>query len=132
MYLLDSSIIIDFLKNVPSVVQTIAKLDDSISSSYICLSELYEGIFRQKTKEKIENTEKQIISFFEELDKIWALDEHIAREFGKIRTYLKETGKIIEDIDIFIAATCLVHNLTLVTINVKHFQRIKNLKMYPT
>ena len=35
-----------------------------------------------------------------------------------------------EDIDIFIAATCLVYDLTLITNNVKHFLHIDNLKVY--
>jgi predicted nucleic acid-binding protein len=36
----------------------------------------------------------------------------------------------ISDLDILIAATCLEHNLTLLTRNLKGFQQIPNLKLY--
>ena len=47
--------------------------------------------------------------------------------FGEIKSNLK--GNIIEDMDILIAATALSHNLILVTNNVKHFKKIKELKL---
>ena len=41
---------------------------------------------------------------------------------------LKKQGNIIEDIDLFIAATCIVYDLTLITFNQKHFLHIPDLK----
>lgn len=38
-------------------------------------------------------------------------------------------GRTIDDADIFIAATCIAHNATLVTNNTRHFARINNLKI---
>lgn len=42
---------------------------------------------------------------------------------------LRKKGQLIEDADLFIAATCLVHDLVLITNNTKHFARIKGLKI---
>lgn len=53
----------------------------------------------------------------------------VVEQFGEIRSKLKSQGTVIEDIDIFIAATCLVNDLTLLTHNVKHFSRINNLNI---
>lgn len=39
------------------------------------------------------------------------------------------SGLIIDDADMFIAACALVHGLTMVTNNTKHFRRIKGLKL---
>ena len=69
--------------------------------------------------------------FFASLTTIFGLNIEIAESFGKIRKDLKVQGKIIEDLDIFIAATCIVHDLTLVTYNKEHFSRVKDLKTYP-
>jgi predicted nucleic acid-binding protein len=42
---------------------------------------------------------------------------------------LYRDGHLISDADILIAATALVHGLTLVTENQAHFQRIRNLRI---
>ncbi len=42
---------------------------------------------------------------------------------------LRKKGQLIEDADLFIAATCLVHDLVLITNNTKHFARIEGLKI---
>lgn len=42
---------------------------------------------------------------------------------------LRKKGQLVEDADLFIAATCLVHGLVLVTNNEKHFSRIDGLKI---
>lgn len=125
-YLLDTSTIINYLRGVEQTVKTINNIEGELCSSYICLSELYEGIYRVKEQEK---TEKIVREFFQSLSEVFTVDEKIAKEFGQIRAHLKKTGSILEDIDIFIAATCLIYGLTLITDNKKHFSRIRNLEI---
>jgi tRNA(fMet)-specific endonuclease VapC len=51
--------------------------------------------------------------------------------FAHIRGSLpKSIRQQIGDFDILIAATCLAHNVTLLTRNLKDFQKIPNLKLY--
>lgn len=126
-YFLDTSIIIDYLRGKEKAIKIIDQLDGNLTSSYICLSELFEGIYRLKQKEKFK---KIILSFFNSLNTIFTIDEKVAEKFGELRKHLKEKGKVIEDIDIFIAATCITNNLILVTFNKKHFSRIKDLKIF--
>jgi predicted nucleic acid-binding protein len=40
---------------------------------------------------------------------------------------LKRAGRLIEDSDILIAASCLAHNYTLITDNTRHFERVEGL-----
>lgn len=47
--------------------------------------------------------------------------------FGQLKFELKKNT--IEDLDTLIAAVALAHNLTLVTDNTKHFERVPNLKL---
>jgi tRNA(fMet)-specific endonuclease VapC len=42
---------------------------------------------------------------------------------------LRKKGELIEDADLFIAATCLVNDLVLITNNRRHFSRIDGLKI---
>ncbi|KKP61451.1 MAG: putative ribonuclease VapC [Candidatus Levybacteria bacterium GW2011_GWA2_37_36] len=122
-YFLDTSVIIDYLRGKEEQVTLINELKGKLVSSYICLSELYEGIFRSKNK----NAESTILEFFSGLSKTYGLNQKIAQEFGSLRKNLKQRGEIIEDLDIMIAATCLVYNLSLVTLNKRHFSRVKGL-----
>lgn len=125
-YLLDTSIIISYLQGKNDVTELLNDMEGELTSSYVCLAELYEGINRVKNKLEIE---KSVIDFFTSLSELYTVDEEVAKQFGKIRAILKIGGNVIEDIDIFIAATCLVYDLTLITHNVKHFSRINNLEI---
>lgn len=126
-YLLDTSVIIAYLRGKKDIVDTIDNLSSELTSSYVCLSELYEGIYRVKEKQE---AEKAVLSFFQGLSEVYGIDSEIARQFGLLRGSLKNKGEVIEDMDIFLAATCLAYNLTLVTLNTKHFKRVPGLDIY--
>ena len=49
-------------------------------------------------------------------------------QFGKIKADLEHSGKLIDDFDIAIAAIAVSHKCCIISANLKHFQRIKNLK----
>ena len=51
------------------------------------------------------------------------------RKFSEMKSNLKRKGNIIEDMDILIAAMALSHNLILVTNNVRHFEKVKDLRL---
>lgn len=127
-YFLDTSIIIDYLRGGEKTVNLVDSLEGDLTSSYFCLAELFEGVDRAKDKER---AKKIVVQFFAGLKFILGINQAIAEKFGQLRKELKNKGSIIEDIDIFIAATCLVNDLTLITLNKKHFSRIKELKNYP-
>ena len=124
--LLDTTAIIDYLRGNKEIIDVIDAFDGEINSSYLCLAELYEGVYRSPNSDKVE---KRIGSFFSTLSVVYALDREICKTFGCLRSTLNKAGIRIEDIDIFIAATCIAHNASLVTRNIKHFSRIKGLKV---
>jgi tRNA(fMet)-specific endonuclease VapC len=49
--------------------------------------------------------------------------------FGLLKAQLEFEGNRLDDFDLIIASCALSHNLTLVTNNIKHFQRIDGLKL---
>jgi predicted nucleic acid-binding protein len=50
--------------------------------------------------------------------------------FGRIRGQLRRDGNLVGDMDLLIASTAIAHDLTLVTRNRRHFERIPGLELY--
>lgn len=125
MYLLDTNICI-FLKNKksPNVLQKIKENKHlGIYISSITVAELQFGVYNSKYMERNRISLIKFLTPFSVLN----FDDSDAEEFGKIRTTLKNEGKIIGAYDMLIAAQALAKNLILVTVNTKEFCRIKTL-----
>lgn len=125
--MVETSAIIDYLRGKKEAVEGLENLEGEICGSFVCLGELYEGIVRSKDKGKAESAVKM---FFSGLSLVYGLDEETAENFGKIRADLRQRGRVIEDLDILIAATCKAHDLILITQDIKHFSMVKDLKIY--
>ena len=54
-------------------------------------------------------------------------DETAAEKYGKIRADLMQRGLVIGPYDLQIAATAVVHGITLVTHNTREFSRVAGL-----
>ena len=95
-------------------------------TSAVVVGELYKGAYRSQAREKhLANIDQRILPAVTVLP----YDIDIAKIFGKIRAYLEETGTILPDADVQIAATAIGHSLELVTGNLRHFSRISDLKL---
>lgn len=126
-YFIETSVIVNFLRNKNGAIELIESLEGELCASYVSLAELYEGISRVKNPKELE---KGVLDFFTGMSDVYGLDAQIAKQFGRTRAYLKQRGTVIEDLDILLGATCLAHNLTMVTYNLKHFERIPDLDIY--
>src|SRR3989344_1819865 len=111
-YLVDTSTIIDYLRGRQPSVELLNTIEGELVSSYICLAELYEGVYRVTNTTEME---KIVNKFFASLSFVYGVDAKIAKKFGEIRAQLKIKGAVIEDLDLMLAATCLVYDLTLIT-----------------
>lgn len=124
-YLLDTDIIVDHLRGKRIIAEKV--IGDGASISIITLGELLYGAY------KSDNPESSLRDLVEKLNilglTVENLNETIMVEFGKIKTDLEKRGSRIEDFDLLIAATAKILDLTLVTRNLGHFQRIKGLKL---
>lgn len=126
-YFLETSVIINYLRGDKNTIDLVESLEGELSSSFVCMAELYEGVARAVSSDKLE---QGVVDFFGGLSRIFGLDEIVSRQFGFIRAKLKKQGIVIEDIDIFLSATCVSCDLIMVTDNPKHFSRIEELKLY--
>jgi tRNA(fMet)-specific endonuclease VapC len=125
-YLLDTDWVIDYLKGKKTIVEKLQKLfDEGLTMSVISLAELYEGIFASKNPKKHLNTLQDFLSGIVVL----GITDEICQTFGKLRAEQRKTGIIIDNFDLLIGSTTLVHDLTILTDNVKHFKKIEGIKI---
>lgn len=126
-YLLDTSIIVACLRNKISFSQLLSTYgNNDLTSSMVCLAELYSGVFNSAKKQE---NEQKVLEFFSGLDEVFGLDVMVVKKFGEIKSRLEKAGNIVEDFDLLIAATCLAHDCILITLNTKHFERVPNLAL---
>ena len=95
-------------------------------TSAVVIGELYKGAYRSHARDRhINQIERRILPAVTVLP----YDTQVAKVFGKIRARLEESGAILPDADLQIAATALGHDLEMVTGNLRHFRRISGLKL---
>ena len=90
--------------------------------SIITKYEILRGLQAKDAVRQIERFEEQC-----RLSLVLPLSDEIVVRAAKIYGSLHKRGTLIEDADILIAATALVHGLGLVTENPSHFGRIPDL-----
>lgn len=123
-FLIDTDIIIYWLKGShPQLNEKFG--DNNIFISSISVAELYFGAYNSMRMDENLKLVKELTSEINILN----FDQNAGEYFGKIKASLKSKGQIIDDSDLFIAATAISNELILVTNNEKHFQRIENLNI---
>ncbi|MCP4156728.1 MAG: type II toxin-antitoxin system VapC family toxin, partial [bacterium] len=123
-YLIDTDILIYFLKNNERVAKKMSKISsDDIVTSIINYTELLFGAYNSL---RSESNLKKFKAFLKNIN-VLDFDKEAAEIFARQKTKLKKDGNIIADMDLMIASICLANNVTLVTNNLKHFNRIEAL-----
>ena len=127
-YLIDSNWVIDALRNHPgSRARIEERLVDGIGISVVSIAELYVGPHRRPNPQVEQARIASQLSQFTELP----VDVETCKIFGRIKAQLQRAGNTIEDFDTMIAATALQHDLTLLSNNRKHFDRVEGLVLHP-
>ena len=121
--LLDTSILIEYYRKKDKSKSTLFRLtniNSKFAVSAITLFEIYTGA----------NHEQLIFwnDFFKEIT-VLSFDSEVSIQAADINKTLKQIRKQIDIPDLFIAATAIKHNLLCATLNKKHFERIKDIKL---
>ena len=118
-FLLDTDVLIDFLRGYNKAVTFVNANSSRIILSSIVVAELYAGIKGESELTVLEN----FISLFP----VTPVSSEIAKAGGLYRhNYGKSHGVGLADA--IIAATCQAENAKLKTLNIKHYPMIKGLK----
>jgi predicted nucleic acid-binding protein len=125
--LVDTDILSQFLRNNLTVVSNANKYlqaYDAINFSIITYYEVLNGLLYKDAK-------NQLARFIEfaELNRVLPLTMRAAEIAAEIYADLRKQGKPIGHTDSLIAGITLANGLQLITNNMEHFKRVKNLAL---
>mgnify|MGYP000382359823 CR=1 FL=1 len=121
--LLDTSILIDYYRKTDKSNSVWINLIDEGFDFAISVVTKYELFAGAKPKQiEFWETVLQTIS-------IIPFDEDCVDTAIRVNTLLKKSNKQIEIADLFIASTALSNNLSIATLNKKHFERVDELEI---
>jgi len=124
---LDTNIITAFLKNDSRVVERVSdylEFLDKLTINIISYYEILRGLKDLGNEEKL----RRFDNFTQENELVFITKDTIEKA-AEIYAYLKKEGNLIEDADILMASTAIVEDLVLITNNLKHFKRVKDLRL---
>ncbi len=97
--------------------------DAKLAVPTITIAEIEYGLFL-KNSDKLWTAYRIILK-----DRLAPLDftAAVASVFGEMKSRQAQLGQTVDDFDLAIAATAVAHNLTVVTLNKRHFKLIEGL-----
>jgi len=130
MVVLDTDVLIYYLRDKNdsySKMKNLKKKEESLNTTIFNVAELYKGCYSMKNVAKGLMKVKLLI---DALDDIFLFEKDSAEEFAKLSSDLKNRGRSVGIMDELIASICIVHQESLYSGNVKHFERIDDLNIY--
>ena len=125
IYLLDTNTCIRYLNgSLLSIRDRIEKNNpNDISICSVVKAELFYGAM------KSQNSNKNMIKLKKFFDRFFSFsfDDEASRVYGNIRSKLERAGTPIGPNDLMIASVAISNHLTLVSHNVREFERVKDL-----
>ncbi len=121
---MDSNILIEHLRTKDKLSTKFYQLLQGNEKLFISAVSIYEIYCGAATKDKEKNIELLIKDIT-----ILPFDFEVSLQAAEIFRQLKAKNQLIEFRDIFIAATCVVEGLPIVTLNKKHFERVEGLEI---
>lgn len=123
-YLADTDVLIDHIRGKNYL--DVQVINEGLGMSILSLAELLYGAYKsvnpQKNLGKVDELLKLGI-------KVENLNPQIIDSYAQLKADLARSGQKLDEFDLLIAATAKVLSLTLITRNLKHFQRIEGLKI---
>jgi tRNA(fMet)-specific endonuclease VapC len=126
MYVLDSNCLIYFFKRQGRVAENFLKTPpQDVALPAVALYELETGVAKSRFSERNQAQLDEVVSRIAVLP--FGVPE--AKASARIRARLETQGATIGPIDILIAGTALSHGATLVTHNLREFERVQGLSV---
>lgn len=124
-YLIDTCVVSDFFKKIPSVVENFKRLSPKqIHISSITVMEIEYGLNLHKEREKkIRPLWEQLLKYTQ----VTSFSHACAVSAAAIRSQLKSAGQPISAYDILIAGTAIANDMVMVTSNLKEFNRVSGM-----
>lgn len=118
--LLDTDVLIDYLRDLPAAVGFLENLTEPLLISSMTVAELYAGVR--------EGEERQVLDLFIRAFEVVPVDDEIAIRGGLFRRdYRASHGTGLADA--ILAATAEFRRAQLVTLNARHYPMLSDLKV---
>ncbi len=124
-FLLDTDTCSAYLRGHRAVFNRFVQHSGGLYVSMISAGELYAWANRASAAPRLSHGLKQMLTEVVPVP----VDLDVAQVFGRTRADLLDRGVVVPANDLFIAATALLRNFTMVTHNVRHFQLVPNLRI---
>jgi tRNA(fMet)-specific endonuclease VapC len=126
LYLLDTNMVIYLQRGMPSVLQKLLALGrQGVALPSLVVAELAYGVEKSTHQARNRDRLEQLLLEFNVLPWAYTAMWHYARHFHALR----QKGQTIGHMDLLIAAQALAEDATLVTNNLREFERIEGLKL---
>ncbi len=125
-YLLDTNACIQSIRKRGSILVK-RRLGVQLPSDIVVCSVVVGELCYGAAKSQNPATEHARVDAFLAPYRSLPFDDAVARRYAELRALLESQGRPIADLDLIIAATALVHGLTLVTHNTSDFARVPGL-----
>lgn len=141
-YLIDTNHCSDLIKGIPQVIEALEQRSNSIIGASIIT---YAELFYMAEKSKRVESNRQIVAAFIQDVELYLVDKMTAQIYSRLKAdifnYFAPKEKVkrrrvtintlgFSDHDIWIAATALQHNLTLVSAD-SDFRRMQKIQNFP-
>jgi len=129
-YAFDTNVIIDYLRgneNIKKKIVISLSMGDILTIPSIAYYEVMRGFKESEATKRLNNFKmllKNLQVLYLEENNMQALNMA-----ARIYERLRKSGKLIEDNDIYIAATAIANDAVLITDNIKHFSRVQGLSL---
>jgi tRNA(fMet)-specific endonuclease VapC len=125
-HLLDTDTCIDVLRQRPGMIQRLRQFAPTdCAVSMVTVYELFCGLAKAQHPDEEREKVQRFVSAVMELP----LDRAAAEHAANVRAELERQGTVIGPYDLLIAGQAMAGGLTLVTKNVREFQRVNGLKL---
>lgn len=125
--LIDASILIDAERGQLDLERHVAsRRDEVFYVSVVTASEMLHGVHRA-VDAGVRARRSAFVEGILERFPLMSVDLATARIHAQLWAQLQASGKTIGPHDMWLAATCIAHGLTMVTANVREFERVPGL-----
>ncbi len=126
MVVLDTDVLVEFSRGNQEIATKLEELKriENLKTTVFNAEEFLFGIEKLEKKEKTDNA-LQLLQRME----VHSYTQKEVKSVVKIKSRLRKQGKTIGKYDECIAGICIAKNEPLFTLNKKHFERVKELKL---
>jgi len=123
--ILDTDVAIEILRGNDRVIEARHRALDEVATTWITACELAYGAAKSRAPEK----NQLLVTEFLATLPVLGIDLPAAEQFGRLKADLGRAGNMLADADLLIAAITRARRASLVTGNLRHYERITDLRI---